>query len=201
MPTRRFPLALAMGAILFSTAVFAKDKPAQKKPAATAEITVDGLKLTVPTAWKKTKPTSRMRKGQFNIPAVKGDADAAEYVIFQFGAGGGGIDANIKRWISQFPAKGRNYKITKGKCPQGQYVLVDITGAFNMPVGPPIQRKTKLLPNARMIGVILIMDTSKKVYFLKTTGGQKTVDANAKAIRAAIGADEENEEELILPGT
>lgn len=197
--------AACVSAALLSTAAFAEEKDAKKdakaaKKVETVEVTVDDLKLSIPKTWKTVKPSSSMRKGQFSIPAAKGEKDAVDYVIFQFGGGGGGIGANVRRWINQFEAKGRKAKITKGKCPQGFYILVDITGTYNMSVGPPIQRKTKKVDNARMVSVILAVEAKKKVYYIKTAGGAKTVDANVDAIRGTFGGDASKEEELKPPG-
>lgn len=192
-------LAACLAATFSASTSVADDKA--KSKAETAEVTVDDLKLTIPKSWSKVKPASSMRKGQFSIPAAKGDKNAVDYVIFQFGGGGGGIGANVRRWIGQFDPKGRKAKITKGKSLQGPYILVDITGTYNMPIGPPIQRKTKPLENARMMAVILAVEAKKKVYYIKTAGGAKTVNANAKAIRASFGGDASKEEELKPPGS
>ena len=176
----------------------AADKAEKKDSPKTSTVTVDDLKLTVPSTWKQKKPSNRLRKAQFEVLGPKGEA-SAEVVVYEFAGGGGGIGANIKRWISQFQAKGRKAKVTQGESPQGKYVMVDITGTYNQPIGPPIRRMTKALPNARMLAVILGVTKVKKVYYLKFAGSSKTVTANAAAIRASIGADASKEKELKLP--
>ncbi|MFQ5732989.1 MAG: hypothetical protein ACE5KM_13695 [Planctomycetaceae bacterium] len=187
-------LAALIGAL--SPPVVSADKTAEPK---TREVKVDALKLTVPVAWKQMKPSNRLRKAQFEVPAVKGDAGNVDLVIYEFSGGGGGVGANITRWIKQFQAKGRKAKITRGEAPQGRYVFVDITGTYNKPIGPPIRRMTKALPDARMLAVILVVTKARKVYYLKFAGGAKTVSANAAAIRASFGADASKEKELKLP--
>ena len=172
-----------------------------------------GLELYVPKTWEQTKPTSPLRLAQFTIPAEKGDQEPVELAIFSFkGGAGGGVQPNVLRWINQFQPKDRQVKITTGESKQGEgkeapYVFVDIKGTYNMQVGPPIMGKTKPLPNARMLAVIIgirweepaegdAKEPEKKsaIYFLKMAGPEKTVTANEKAFRLAFGAaDEEND--------
>jgi hypothetical protein len=58
-----------------------------------------GLKLQVPDAWRSEPVGSSMRAAQFAVPGAEGDG---QLTVFHFGAGGGGgVDANIDRWLSQ----------------------------------------------------------------------------------------------------
>ena len=44
-----------------------------------------------------------MRKASYEVPRVKGDTEDGELAVFYFGPGqGGGIDANVQRWVKQF---------------------------------------------------------------------------------------------------
>ncbi len=56
-------------------------------------------------------------------------------------------------------------KSVKGMAGENEYVLVDISGTYNKPDGPPILRKTKAVPAYRMMGVILVLK-GKGVYYL-----------------------------------
>lgn len=191
--------SLIAAAFVLNGSFAAAADDAKKKPE-TKDVTVDNLKLTVPKTWKQVKPMSRLRTGQFEIPPVKGEKEKVEYVIYHFAGGGGGVGANVKRWIDQFQAKGRKVKVTKGKSEQGPYVLVDISGTYNKPIGPPIRRKTKPTPDARMLAVILGVTEKRKVYYIKVAGGNKTVTANADEIRTSFGGDAKTEEAMKLPG-
>ena len=156
------------------------------------EVKVEDITLTVPADWKQEEASNQLRLAQFVIPPVEGEKEKAEMVVSHFGGTGGGIDANIERWIGQFAAEGRKSKVTKGESKQGPYHFVDITGTYNMPVGPPILRQSKPLPDARMIGVILEVE-GKGNYFLKLAGLAKTVSAQEEAMRASIGGDAKSE--------
>lgn len=200
-------LLTALLAALQAPAGMAEDKPAdtsktaEPKPAAESEKlveeTFDKLVLKVPAAWKKEQPSSRLRLGQFAIPAGEGDKDKAELGIFNFGAGGG-VDANVRRWIGQFQSEGRMQKLTEGAWGEdGKYVFVELSGIYNAPVGPPVAQQTKATPGSRMLGVILVSE-ARGVFFLKLTGPDKTVAAQAEALRASFGAVAKQEKEFKL---
>ena len=162
----------------------------------TVEVKLGELTMNVPASWKQQQPKSNLRLGQFEIPAAEGDEEVGELAIFNFGSGGG-VDANVRRWIGQFQEKDRQVKLTKGEARQGQYVFVELSGTYNKPDGPPILRKTKPAPDYRMLGVILAME-KKGVYFLKMTGQDKTVAAAAAGLRSAIQADAKKEKPFEL---
>jgi len=169
--------------LVSSTFSFAADELKEAK--------VGDITLKTPASWKQSEPTSNLRLAQFEIPAADGDKEAAELAIFSFG-GGGGVQANIDRWVDQFSVEGRKSKVTSGKSAIGQYVIADVTGTYKKPVGPPILRKTEALPGARMLAVILAVD-GKGNYFLKLTGESATVSAAADAFRASFGGKEADE--------
>ena len=195
--TSRFPivllavLALAVSSLVSAEETEKKEKKEAKKAVA-KPVKLRDITLTVPPTWQQEKPRSRLRAGQFKLPAVKGDKDAAELAIFYFGGTGGGADANIRRWIGQFQSEGRKMKVLRGESSQGPYLLLDLTGTYNQPVGPPIQRRTKPMKGARMLAVILAVK-GKGNYFLKLTGPMKTVTAAATSLRQSFGADPKKE--------
>jgi hypothetical protein len=173
----------------------AKAKETKAVETKTVEVEIKGgLKLNVPETWKQGKPSSRLRLAQFAIPAVKGDTDEGELALFNFGAGGS-AKANIDRWIGQFQSDEREVKIKEGDIETGKYFFVEITGTYNKPIGPPIAGKTTAAPGSRMLGVILGIE-DKGIYFLKMTGPDKTVAAEATALRKSFGADGKKEKEV-----
>src|SRR5262245_9379964 len=61
-----------------------------------------GLQWTAPPGWKTEAPRP-MRAATYTVAAATGDPAAAECGVYFFGAGqGGGVQANIDRWKSQF---------------------------------------------------------------------------------------------------
>ncbi len=166
---------------------------ADDAPVKTTDVTLRALTLKVPAAWKKAAKQSSMRLATFEIPAAKDDGGAAELAIYSFPGGGGSVEANISRWIGQFESKERESKVTVGKAGDHEYHLVEISGTYNQPVGPPIRRQTKAVADSRMLGVILGLDSG--VYYLKMTGPDETVKAQADALRKSFGGDAATEKE------
>ena len=176
-------------ALMFAACGVAQDKAAKKE---TREVKVQDITLAVPADWKEQPPANRLRLAQFVIPPAGSGEKPTEMVVSFFGGGGGGVDANIERWIGQFEADGRKSKVTKGTSKQGPYYLVDVSGTYKMPIGPPIQGRTESVPDARMLGIILEVE-GKGNYFLKMAGPAKTVSAQEEALRASIGGDKQSE--------
>ena len=85
--------------------------------------------------------------------------------------------------------------VSTGESPQGQYWIVDLSGTYNQPIGPPFMRRTKPLPEARMLAVILVVKEKKGVYYLKMVGGAKTVGSAAKLFRASFGGSADKEKD------
>ena len=162
----------------------------------TKKITAGDLSLTVPENWHKEQVSSRFRKAQMKVPKVAGDSENADFVIYYFDGGGGGVDPNIQRWVKSFQPAGRKAKATSGKTPQGEYVFLDLEGTWNKPVGPMVQQRTQEMPNARALSVILT--TKEGNYFIRLTGPAKTVAANVDAFRASFGADAKSEKDRPL---
>lgn len=196
--------AFGLVAVMFIAAAGAgQDKPAAKKDEKTApkaeaktkKVTARDLTLNIPERWKQRQPQSQFRVAEFEVPAAKDDNTNGELVITFFGAGGaGGVAANVQRWIGQFEPEGRKAKIVAGKSPQGSYTLVDLTGTYKKPIGPPMAGKSETMKGWRVINVFLAHE--KGAYFLKLDGPAKTIAAAEDEIRAAFGgnANEEKEE-------
>jgi len=168
--------------------LFAEDTAEQ-----TTAVKLKALTLNIPATWTQAKKRSSMRLATFEIPAVEGDENNAELAIYSFPGGGGSVGANISRWVGQFSGKGRKATITRGKAGDQNYYVVEVSGTYNQPVGPPIRQQTKAVEGSRMLAVILQLDEG--VYFLKLTGRDKTVKAQSQSLRQSFGGTTESEEE------
>lgn len=173
---RKFGLAFAIG-MVFLSGSYAEETRKEK---------VDDFVLHVPSDWKKEQPSSRMRALQFGIPASEGDQRPAELAVFNF-RGGGTVDQNIQRWIGQFDAQGRSASLFEGQTDGGRYWLANISGTYNQSIGPPVLRKTESQPESRVLAMIVVTKQGKVLY-LKLTGPDKTVAAQAERLRQLIGA-------------
>jgi hypothetical protein len=157
-------------------------------------VELGGLTSKAPAGWKMQEPSNKLRKFQFLVPKVEGDAEDAELVVFYFGAAGGGsAEDNIKRWKGQFlPPQGKSIdeasKVEKFKVGTvADVVYLDIHGTYkykNPPFAPNAKEERK--ENFRRFGVIF--DTDKGPYFITLTGPAKTVGKNKDAFDGWIKA-------------
>lgn len=170
----------------------AKVKEAKEAKVKTADVKFSELTLKVPSTWKEEPNPTNMRLATYSTPAVEGDTDRGELSISTFKGGGGPVGANLERWVKQFTGKGKTAKIKKGMAGESVYYLADITGTYNKSVGPPIMGKTKAVPGYRMLGVMLQLK-DKGVYFIKLTGPDASIKAQAKLLRQSFGGDAKTE--------
>lgn len=171
-------------------ALLAVCSAAQVYAADTTPVAMDDvLTLQIPSNWEKVKPDNNLRLGQFKLPAAEGETEITELAVFP--PFGGSVNENLMRWEGQF--SGAEKKSTKGKTAEGKpYYLLDLTGTYKKPDGPPILRKTVDKPDYRMLAVII--ETTQGNYFLKLTGPKKSVEAQVEAFRKSYGGDAAKEE-------
>jgi hypothetical protein len=135
-----------------------------------------GVSWTDPPRWKRETPSSPMRKATYRIPKAKGDPEDSELGVFQFGSRGGGVQANVDRWVKQFEGVQPSDVKRSEKSVAGMRVhLVEIpSGTYQsgMPGGPTTPK-----PDFAMYAAIV--EAPGGAWFFKLTGPKKTV-AEAK---------------------
>jgi hypothetical protein len=68
-------------------------------PASGEVVDARGLRIEVPDGWRSEPSASSMRAAQMVVPGSAGDG---QLTVFHFGpGGGGGVEANFERWLSQ----------------------------------------------------------------------------------------------------
>jgi hypothetical protein len=146
-----------------------------------AEVQAPKLTFNLPADWDRGEPSSQMRVAQASIP---GEGGAGELAVFHFGAGqGGGVDANIARWIAQM-------EMPEGAVPKrdtfavGPYKVtwVDVSGtlkASQMGMGPKTDQS-----NYRLFGAVI--EGPGGPWFFKATGPDKTMAAQRDAFLAML---------------
>jgi hypothetical protein len=125
-----------------------------------------------PAGWQKVPTTSPMRKATYRVPSASKDADDAEMAVFYFKGEGGSTEANIQRWVSQFPdAKPADVKRTQRTAGGTTQTIVEVHGTYasGMPGGASTPKH-----DYRLIGAVV--ETPVGPYFFKLTGPKKTVD-------------------------
>jgi hypothetical protein len=147
------------------------------------EVEIDGLKSKTPDGWKPGKPATDMQRAVFSLPRVEGDPEDATVTVFFFGpGGGGGLDANVKRWKDQFKAPaGEKAKVEKMKVGDVDITTVDVQGTFLFkarPMDPTAVEK----PDFRLVGVYF--GSKNGPYFMRFVGPAKTVEKHKKEFDA-----------------
>ncbi len=150
------------------------------------QVTTDGLllpgmALLVPEHWEAEEPDSSMRIAQYRVPG-ESSADQAEFVAFYFGeAGGGGVQANINRWIGQISQPDgsdtrESSEILSAEVGPFQMTMLRAQGTYTpTPMGPPggggmIQPQ----PNSALVGIIIEGGSAGPIY-LRLVGPEQTV--------------------------
>jgi hypothetical protein len=136
-----------------------------------------GIHFDLPSGWVSEAPKSNMRLAQATIP---GPAGSGELAVFYFGAGrGGGVEANIERWIDQVEAPAGAPKPERGTLEaHGLRVSwVDVHGTLkpsSMGMGPSTS-----VPDARLFGAVI--EGPGGPWFFKATGPDKTLAPQREA--------------------
>jgi hypothetical protein len=153
--------------------------PASDSPTAAA-----GLAWTLPAGWSIDAPRS-MRVATYVIPAAPGDAEGAECAVFYFGAGqGGGVEANLQRWIGQFQPSTGAKRWTR-KVDGLPVSLADVAGTYTAHGGSMSQSQGDK-PGWRLLGAIA--EGPQGAVFFKLAGPAKTVAAASKGFDALVAS-------------
>jgi hypothetical protein len=180
-------LAAAAAALSLACWAGAADEKDAKK-VETKKIQIGTYSAQAPASWEVQTVKSQFRAGQFKIAKVEGDPADAEFIIFHFAGGGGGLEENINRWHGFFkqpdgkPTK-EVAKRTEFKIEPGRVVAVDISGTYldrPFPMSPNFTAREKY----RMLAAYVDVDNGP--YFLRLIGPAKTVEANAAGWEAML---------------
>jgi len=160
--------------------------PAAKAQADEMALADGKLVVTVPEAWKKKMPRSRIIEHEYEIPAAEGDENPGRLTVM---GAGGSIEDNIGRWVGQFELKGDNKPKKEETKVAGQKVyLVDISGTYkDTPpgAGPFSGAKPILRPNYRMLAAIIATEKDGQ-HFIKLYGPKETIAKNEEAFKKMI---------------
>jgi hypothetical protein len=147
------------------------------------------LKYTAPAGWTVKPPASSMRVAEFTLPKAPGDKDDASVVVYFFGAnGGGGVQANLDRWISQMSQPdGRASKDLAKTATMTVHGLkvstVDVSGTFVAEMSPGATEHFNY-PGWRLRAAVV--ETAGGAYYVKLTGPAATVAQNEAAYTAFL---------------
>lgn len=148
---------------------------------------IAGVAYTVPAEWVDAGPAG-MRAAQFQLPPQGGDMAAAEVTVFYFGASnGGGVEANIDRWIGQMsqPDGSSSAKAAHREDLEvdGMPVhIVSVDGTYN--AGSMGGNSSGPREGYRMVGAIV--EGPQGSVFFKLTGPKETAIAMEAGLRELV---------------
>jgi hypothetical protein len=172
---KRLSLLLGLWAALMSASL-------PLAAAAPASFKAGELHFDRPESWAWIPTQSPMRKAQLAVPAASGEP--GEVVFFHFGASnGGGTQANVDRWFSQFEGSRQEIKARTEEAKAGAnkvtYVFAEGTYLSGMPGGPRTPK-----PGFAMLGAIV--EDSGGFVFVRFTGPKATVESGTTAFKKMI---------------
>lgn len=147
---------------------------------APATFKVAGLSFARPEKFQWVElPAGGMRAAQLKVAGEK-DKEVAEVVFFHFPGGGGGVQANVDRWLAQFqePKDQIKSKVETVKTDKGSVTYVQAEGTYmsGMPGGP----KTPI-PNAMLQGAIV--QSGEENVFIRMTGPAAVVKPSQESFK------------------
>lgn len=148
-----------------------------------------GMKWAAPAGWQGIGGDGQMRAATYKVPAVAGDTEGGECVVYFFGQGqGGSVDANIDRWKAQFSSAGKPAQgaVAKKTVHSLKVTTVDVSGEYGG-MGGPMAKSKSSKPGYRMLGAIIEGPRDNNL-FVKFTGPAKTVAANQAKFEALVAS-------------
>ena len=144
-----------------------------------------GIRAVIPQGWKSKAPSNSMRIAEFLLEGEAGDATLA---VFQLG---GSVEANIKRWYSQFsqPDGGSTEERVRRwqKEVDGMTAtLVDMGGTY-AGMGA-MGRSSDPVANYRMLAAIV--EAPRGLFFFKLVGPDATLEHWAESFEKYVDSIE-----------
>lgn len=144
-------------------------------------VVAPGAIFTLPPGWVPEPPSSSMRLAQARIPGAAGEA---QLTVFYFGpGGGGGVDANLDRWVGQLQVEPGSAPTRDTFAGGGfQVTWIDVVGTIlptTMGTGP-VEPK----PGSRLLGAVV--EGPRGPWFFKATGPADTLAAERDAFLGVL---------------
>jgi hypothetical protein len=146
--------------------------------ATSQQLKFDGIEFTAPADWNQVSIPPE-KKGfidaQLMIPA------GGDELALTLSSIGGGIDANVERWKTQFEMDGGSKPIIEPIDIGGRKgTWVDLAGTFQSSIGG----KPGPHPNSRMLGVGI--PAEPRDFYLKVTGPAEAVEKVREPLREFV---------------
>jgi hypothetical protein len=160
-------------ALVLSSAVHAED----------GKLEVAGLIFKIEAPWAAVESTGMFRAGTL-AAKVEGAEKPVEAVFYHFPGpgGGGGVQANVDRWLGQFASKPES-KTEEIDAGGKKITLVTATGTYND--GPPMGAKT---PRENYTLIAAIVPTEDSNIFIKLAGPKEAIAKLAEGFKKMAGS-------------
>jgi len=131
------------------------------------------LAVELPEGWLQEPPANTMRQAQAKIPGAAGDG---EFALFYFGPGaGGGIEANIQRWLDQVePAAGS--EPVRETFAAGELTVHTVEARGTLTASPMTMQGGDPTPQPGQMLLGAVVEGPGGPWFLKTTGPAATLE-------------------------
>ena len=165
------------------------DAPPSGTAASPARAPGAPLVFTTPAGWTAETPTSAMRKAQYRLARAEGDGEDGECVVYFFGAGGGGgVEANLERWCTQFeqPDGGDSHaELVRAERTVGGMAVheAELSGTYVAETAPGSGERVNKPGFALRAAIV---ESDHGAYYVKLVGPSATVARHASAFRELI---------------
>lgn len=154
------------------------------QPDAEGLITVAGIQWQAASPLTYQTPSSQMRAAQYGIEG--GDAETV-LTVFHFPGGGGGIQANVDRWVGQMQTtEERPAEVSRTTVAGLAVTKLDVHGGFGGMQMPGAAPAGGAEGGHRMLGAIV--EGPDGPVFFKVVGPEATVDLAAEAFERLIAS-------------
>ena len=146
-----------------------------------------------PGDWQSQPPRSAMRRAQYLLPRVEGDAADGELVIFDQRSlsGGGGVEDNLARWRGMMTATDGSPlppEATTREDFEGNGIrvaMIDVSGRY-APSQMPGMPASDSLDDARMLAAVV--QAEGQVFYIRATGPAQTMAAHREGFKAFLSS-------------
>lgn len=166
-----FVSIISLSILAVFSACAAAPKEIQSEQQGGPSVSAASVRWTAPARWE-TKPAGGMRAATYIIPAAEGDSEPAECAVFV--NLGGGVEANVTRWIAQFEKTDGEPSQKKETINELPVTIVEVGGTYKGG-GPMIGQPNMSKTGYRLLGAIV--EGPEGDIFFKLTGPAKTVAA------------------------
>lgn len=136
------------------------------------------LDIQLPESWVEQAPSNSMRLLQAGIPGEAGDG---EFALFYFGAGGGGgVEANIQRWLGQVSSDDGSDPVRE-TFESGNLTIHTVEAKGTLTASPMSMSATPPAPQPDSMLLGAVVEGPGGPWFLKVTGPEATVGPQREA--------------------